>query len=100
MAEAVVVKYHLQHFSCHVYSDIYIVKSSLIAVDKLGVATMYIGRQVAPHLRKQGEKYLPASFKKDTTDGRSKVDNVMEVAAGGLLGETNDLDLHSLFDPK
>ena len=54
-------------------------------VDGLGKATMALGRQVAPHIRKTGEKILPKSMT-DRSGGRSKVDDVVEVAAGGLKG--------------
>ena len=56
-----------------------------VTVDGLGKATMALARTVAPHVRKQGEKILPESVtKKD--GGRSRVDDVAEVAAGGLAG--------------
>ena len=56
-----------------------------VIVDGLGKATMALARTVAPHVRKQGEKILPESVtKKD--GGRSRVDDVAEVAAGGLAG--------------
>ncbi len=58
---------------------------------------MALGRQLAPHVRKQGEKWLPDSYKKKTNgDGRSKVDNIMEVAVGGLKGNYH-LSIHVLY---
>ena len=60
---------------------------SFISVSKLGEATMALGREVAPHIRKQGEKYMPASWtKKDSSGERSRIDDVAEVAVGGLKG--------------
>ncbi len=55
-------------------------------MDGVGKATMALARQLAPHVRKQGEKLLPASVAKKSGDGKSKIDDVMEVAAGGLQG--------------
>ena len=61
--------------------------SWFIPVDGLGKATLALGRQLAPHVRKQSEKILPESVSKKSNDGKSKIDDVMEVAAGGLHGE-------------
>ena len=46
---------------------------------------MALGKQAAPHIRAQGEKYIPQVFKSEGT-GKSKIDNVVEVAAGSLTG--------------
>ena len=54
-------------------------------VSQLGKATMALGRQAAPHIRKQGEKYLPQVFASNG-EGRSNIDGVAEVAAGGIAG--------------
>ena len=48
---------------------------------------MALGRQLAPQVRKQSEKILPDSMSKKSNDGKSKIDDVMEIAAGGLHGE-------------
>jgi spartin len=61
------------------------VKVSSFVVSTLGKATMALGKQLAPHVRKQGEKLLPDSMK-PASDGRSKLDGVFEVAVGGLRG--------------
>ncbi|XP_071087210.1 spartin-like [Haliotis cracherodii] len=61
------------------------VKVSSFVVGKLADATAALGRQVAPHIRKQGEKILPQVFK-PSKDGHSKFDGVLEVAASGLKG--------------
>ena len=47
---------------------------------------MALGQQLAPHVRKQGEKVLPESVAKKGEGGKSKMDDVMEVAAGSLRG--------------
>ncbi|XP_067663056.1 spartin-like [Haliotis asinina] len=61
------------------------VKVSSFVVGKLSDATVALGKQVAPHIRKQGEKILPQVFK-PSKDGQSKMDGVLEVAASGLKG--------------
>ena len=68
----------------------------LLAVTKLGEATMALGRQVAPHIRKKGEELLPKSMK--TQKSKSTMDGIMEVAASGLHGNADSLFLflHSL----
>ena len=48
---------------------------------------MAVGREVAPHLRKHGEKLLPDSMKGKSSDGKSKVDGVLDVAGAGLAGK-------------
>ena len=58
-----------------------------VSVSKLGQATMALAREAAPHIRKQGEKYLPKSLKESSGEGKSKVDSVIEVAASGLKGK-------------
>lgn len=54
-------------------------------VQKLGQGTAALARYMAPHLRKGGEKLLPKSMTQ-SADGRSKLDDVVEVAAGGVKG--------------
>ena len=63
----------------------------LLAVTKLGEATMALGRQVAPHIRKKGEELLPKSMK--TQKSKSTMDGIMEVAASGLHGNADCLFL-------
>ena len=49
---------------------------------------MAIGREVAPHVKKHGSKLLPDSVKKPKEEGgRSTLDDVVTVAAGGLQGK-------------
>lgn len=62
------------------------VKVSSFIVTKLGQATMALAREAAPHIRKQGEKILPKSMKDSSSDGKSTMDGVIEVAASGLKG--------------
>ena len=47
---------------------------------------MALAREAAPHIRKQGEKILPKSMKDSSSDGKSTMDGVIEVAASGLKG--------------
>ena len=54
---------------------------------KLGEATLALARELAPGIRKQGEKLLPENLKSTSSkDGRSKMDDAVEVATGGLRG--------------
>ena len=46
---------------------------------------MALAREAAPHIRRQGEKMLPQSLK-SSSEGKSKMDGVIEVAASGLKG--------------
>ncbi|CAC5381555.1 SPG20 [Mytilus coruscus] len=62
------------------------VKVSSYVVKKLGEATMAVGREIAPHIKKHGEKLLPESVKGKSSDGKSKVDGVIDVAGAGLKG--------------
>ena len=41
---------------------------------------------MAPHLRAGGEKILPKSLTQGSAEGRSRLDDVVEVAAGGIKG--------------
>ncbi|KAK3099321.1 hypothetical protein FSP39_002607 [Pinctada imbricata] len=61
---------------------------SSFLVTKLGEATKAIAKEVAPHLRKQGEKLLPKSVKQQSMSDntQSKLDGVIEVAASGVKG--------------
>lgn len=57
---------------------------SSFIVTKLGEATMALGRQIAPHVRKQGEKLMPKSM--TTEKNKSTMDGIIEVAASGAQG--------------
>ena len=46
-----------------------------------------LAKQIAPHVRKQGEKVVPNSLKKQDGSGKSTLDGVVKVAASGLQGE-------------
>ena len=60
----------------------------------MGQATVAVAKEVAPHIRRHGQKLLPDSIKSKapTPGSNSKVDKVMdgavEVAASGLKGQT------------
>ena len=56
----------------------------LLLVKKLGEGTVALARMAAPHVRAQGEKLLPKSLTSKSGDGHSKIDDVTEVAMGGL----------------
>ncbi|XP_060070248.1 spartin-like [Ylistrum balloti] len=62
------------------------IKVSSFIVTKLGEATVAVAKEVAPHIRKQGQKVLPKSVTEKSPDGKSKVDDVIEVAATGFKG--------------
>uniref|UniRef100_T1J0J2 MIT domain-containing protein n=1 Tax=Strigamia maritima TaxID=126957 RepID=T1J0J2_STRMM len=49
-------------------------------------ATMALGRYVAPHIRRQGSYLLSRALREDPSVVSSKVDDVLEVAAGSLRG--------------
>lgn len=64
-----------------------------LIVTKLGQATVAVAKEMAPHIRKHGQKLLPDSIKSKTPapGSNSKVDKVVdgavEVAASGLKGK-------------
>ncbi|XP_052794944.1 spartin-like [Mya arenaria] len=62
------------------------VQVSSYLVTKLGQATMYLAKEAAPHIRRQGGKYMPKSLKEEKKEGKSTIDSVLEVAASGLHG--------------
>lgn len=62
------------------------VQVSSYIVTKLGQATMALAREAAPHIKKHGQRILPQSLKQTDSDGKSKFDGVLEVAASGLHG--------------
>ena len=47
---------------------------------------MALARMAAPHVRAQGEKILPKSMTAKSQEGHSTIDDVTEVAVGGLKG--------------
>ncbi|ESO88510.1 hypothetical protein LOTGIDRAFT_83379, partial [Lottia gigantea] len=61
------------------------VSVSSYVVSKLGAATVMLGKQLAPHVKKHGEKLLPKSLTKDT-GSKSKVSGVLEVTVSGIKG--------------
>lgn len=61
------------------------VKVSQFLVDGVCTVTSYVGRELAPHVKKHGGKLIPESMKKDK-DGRSNIDGAMVVAASGVQG--------------
>ncbi|XP_072315564.1 spartin-like [Eucyclogobius newberryi] len=56
-----------------------------VAVDGVCTVTGFVGRELAPHVKKHGGKLIPESMKKDK-DGRSNIDGAMVVAASGVQG--------------
>lgn len=96
-------------YSWHACFTIYLKRSSFISmvlifntinfyinwltVTKLGQATVAVAKEMAPHIRKHGQKLLPDSIKSKTPapGSNSKVDKVVdgavEVAASGLKGK-------------
>lgn len=63
-------------------------------VDGVCTVTSYVGRELAPHVKKHGGKLIPESMKKDK-DGRSNIDGAMVVAASGVQGKMHLLFLSS-----
>ncbi|GAB6023952.1 hypothetical protein CHUAL_008682 [Chamberlinius hualienensis] len=57
-------------------------------INQLGRATMALGQQLAPHVRKQGAILLAKAFGEEQQPLKSEVrmNDVMEVASGGLKG--------------
>ncbi|XP_033833151.1 spartin-like isoform X2 [Periophthalmus magnuspinnatus] len=61
------------------------VKVSQFLVDGVCAITGFVGRELAPHVKKHGGKLIPESMKKDK-DGRSNIDGALVVAASGVQG--------------
>ncbi|XP_065098911.1 spartin-like [Paramisgurnus dabryanus] len=61
------------------------VKVSQFLVDGLCTVAGHVGREVAPHVKKQGEKLIPDSVK-NIKDGCSNIDGAMVVVASGFQG--------------
>ena len=72
----------------HLYFVVVIFEFVLFIVRKLGEGTAALARGVAPHLREGGEKILPKSFTASDPNGRSRMDDVAEVAASGLKSKS------------
>jgi len=59
----------------------------LCLVDKVSDATAKLGRTVAPHIRRQSNRFLPTCLTRPTCDGgTSKFDDACGIAASGLQG--------------
>lgn len=56
-----------------------------MSVDGVCAVASRVGKELAPHVKKHGEKLIPESMKKDK-DGRSNIDGAMVVAASGVEG--------------
>ncbi|XP_065259507.1 spartin isoform X1 [Emys orbicularis] len=61
------------------------VKVSRFLVEGVCSIASSIGKEVAPHVKKHGSKFIPESLKKDK-DGKSTFDGAMVVAASGVQG--------------
>ncbi|KAJ6662314.1 hypothetical protein lerEdw1_012478 [Lerista edwardsae] len=61
------------------------VKVSQFLVEGVCSIASYVGRELAPHVKKHGSKLVPESLKKDK-DGKSTFDGAMVVAASGVQG--------------
>uniref|UniRef100_A0A674K776 Spartin n=1 Tax=Terrapene triunguis TaxID=2587831 RepID=A0A674K776_9SAUR len=61
------------------------VKVSRFLVEGVCSIASSIGRELAPHVKKHGSKFVPESLKKDK-DGKSIFDGAMVVAASGVQG--------------
>lgn len=53
--------------------------------------TLALGKQIAPHIREQGTKFLSTAMKKDQKEASDTMDGVLTVAAGGLQGKFGGL---------
>lgn len=75
------------HISRCLFYNIYM-SFLFFQVKKLGEATMYLAKEAAPHIRREGSRLLPKSLKQSKEgEGKSTVDSVIEVAASGLHGK-------------
>ncbi|XP_030648968.1 spartin a [Chanos chanos] len=61
------------------------VKVSQFLVDGVSMVAGYVGRGLAPHVKKHGSKLVPESLKKNK-DGQSNLDGVKEVAVSSIQG--------------
>jgi len=59
------------------------------AVRALGDATVVLAHKVAPHIKRGASRILPNSVQTKGADGRSKMDDVGEVAIAGIKGMTS-----------
>lgn len=58
----------------------------VVIANKVGSATMALGRYLAPHIQKQGTKILTKSFKMSNEEASEKISGVLTVAAGAVEG--------------
>ncbi|XP_030056245.1 spartin isoform X2 [Microcaecilia unicolor] len=61
------------------------VKVSQFLVDGVCSVASYVGKELAPHVKKHGNKLIPEAIKKDK-DGKSTLDGALVVAASGVQG--------------
>ncbi|XP_075276562.1 spartin isoform X1 [Opisthocomus hoazin] len=61
------------------------VKVSQFLVEGVCSIASYVGKELAPHVKKHGSKLVPESLKKDK-DGKSTFDGALVVAASGVQG--------------
>ncbi|RZC41035.1 Senescence and/or MIT domain containing protein [Asbolus verrucosus] len=54
--------------------------------EQVGVATVKLGKFLAPHIQKQGTRLLTSGFRMSEEDASNKVKGVMTVAAGAVEG--------------
>ncbi|GLV43973.1 spartin [Carabus blaptoides fortunei] len=54
--------------------------------NKVGLATMALGRYLAPHIQKQGTRLLTTGFKMSEHEASDKMNGVLTVAAGAVEG--------------
>ncbi|XP_021092069.1 spartin [Heterocephalus glaber] len=60
-------------------------KVSQFLVDGVCTVSNYVGKELAPHVKKHGSKFVPESLKRDE-DGKSTLDGAMVVAASSVQG--------------
>lgn len=65
--------------------------AACVLVKSLGDATVALGKKAAPYIKSKASSLMPEKVTKTMTSkdnsGRSKVDDVMEVAGAGVRGE-------------
>ena len=65
--------------------SLWVVLVYVVAVDGVCTVAGHVGRELAPHVKRHGNKLIPESLKKDK-EGRSNIDGAMVVAASGVQG--------------
>lgn len=58
----------------------------LPTASKIGCCTMALGRYLAPHIKRQGTKLLTSTCNLTELEASTKMDGVLEVAAGAVEG--------------